>query len=61
MSNTQHMLVRVIAVAVLVALHWFPHAHAAPLLATGGARAAQSEANAEHAGNTEPVGVATIP
>jgi hypothetical protein len=63
MSNTQHMLIRVIAVAVLVALHWFPHTHAAPLLASGatsGSANAGNQATAERV-DAEPVGVATIP
>jgi hypothetical protein len=67
MSNTQHMLVRVVAVAVLVVLHWFPHTHAAPLLASGAASGATNtgsnaanQAAAEHS-DTDAVGVATIP
>jgi hypothetical protein len=63
MSNAQHNLVRIIAVAVLVALHWFPHTHAAPLLATRTASTANAAGNpsaTEHV-DAEPVGVATIP
>jgi hypothetical protein len=67
MSNTQHMLVRVVAVAVLAALHWFPHTHAAPLLASSAASTASNsgsnaanQAASEH-GDTDAVGVATIP
>jgi len=41
MSNTQHMLVRVIAVVILAALHWFPHTHAGPLLAPANAVASK--------------------
>jgi hypothetical protein len=62
MSNWQHMVIRVVAVAVLVALHWFPHTHAAPLLAAGASAQNQSalDRGADHA-DSEPVGVATIP
>ena len=59
MSNAQHMLIRVVAVAVLVALHWFPHTHAAPLLAAGNANAAQ--ASGDKASDADAIGVATIP
>ena len=69
MSNAQHMLVRVIAVAVLMALHWFPHTHAAPLATNGSANdhaslagsGLQADGNAERTHAAEPVGVATIP
>jgi hypothetical protein len=59
MSNTQHNVIRVIAVVVLVALHWFPHTHAAPLLATSAANGG-NQAVTEHA-DADPVTVATTP
>jgi hypothetical protein len=58
MSNAQHMFIRVVAVAVLVALHWFPHTHAAPLLAAGTANAGQAN---DKTSDADAVGVATIP
>jgi hypothetical protein len=65
MSNGQHNLVRVIAVAVLVALHWFPHTHAAPLFASAStgntATTPIDQANGERASGAEPTSVATIP
>lgn len=59
MSNMQHNLIRVIAVAVLVALHWFPHTHAAPTLASA-ANGSGNQAVAEHV-DADPVSVATTP